>query len=166
MSEVVTGQCCRVGNTASECRLGLVQEFDVAGDLQRSRSSTMLEIWEEFIMSIRMTWSSNIFAYALLKPANIQRKRINKTRNRDHEDHIAERGFKSLRHHTLAHKAWSHAPNNDNSGCESRRSCQHGKGKKVNKRSLRRHQKNAKQFIFDAHGLLLCAKLGTGTEVP
>ena len=33
-------QCCHVGNTAKQCRLGLFQDFDFAGDLEDSKSTS------------------------------------------------------------------------------------------------------------------------------
>ena len=33
-------QCCHVGNTAKQCRLGLFQDSDVAGDLEDSKSTS------------------------------------------------------------------------------------------------------------------------------
>ena len=33
-------QCCHVGNTALQCRLGLCQDFDFAGDLEDSKSTS------------------------------------------------------------------------------------------------------------------------------
>ena len=33
-------QCCYVGNTAQQCRLGSFQDSDVAGDLEDSKSTT------------------------------------------------------------------------------------------------------------------------------
>ena len=32
-------QCCHVGNTAQQCRLGLFQDSDFAGDLEDSKST-------------------------------------------------------------------------------------------------------------------------------
>ena len=46
------------------------------------------------------------------------RKRLESTLPRNHEDHIAERGFNSLTHYTLVNK-FSDAPSDENSGCES-----------------------------------------------
>ena len=33
-------QCCHVGNTAKQCRLGLFQDSDFAGDLEDSKSTS------------------------------------------------------------------------------------------------------------------------------
>ena len=33
-------QCCHVGNTAQQCRLGLFQDSDFAGDLEDSKSTS------------------------------------------------------------------------------------------------------------------------------
>ena len=46
------------------------------------------------------------------------RKRLESTRPRNHDDHIAEKGFNSLIHNNLVHKIHSNAPSDENSGCE------------------------------------------------
>ena len=38
------------------------------------------------------------------------RNRLESTLSQDHEDHIAEKGFKSIRHFSLVHKIYSDAP--------------------------------------------------------
>ena len=46
------------------------------------------------------------------------RKRLESTLPRNHEDHIAERGFNSLTRYNLVNK-FSDAPSDENSGCDS-----------------------------------------------
>ena len=63
------------------------------------------------------------------------RKRLESTLPKDHEDHIAGKGFNSLKHCNSVHKI-SDASSDENSGCESSsaqrvgessKSCQRGK---------------------------------------
>ena len=47
-------QCCHVGNTAKQCRLGLFQDSDFAGDLEDSKSTsggTLCVFWKSNICS-------------------------------------------------------------------------------------------------------------------
>ena len=48
------------------------------------------------------------------------RKRIQETQNKEHEDHIAAKGFISMRHYNLAHTLFHVAPRNEDSGCGGR----------------------------------------------
>ena len=50
----------------------------------------------------------------------LTQKRIPETQNKDHEDHIAERGFNSVSHHNFVHKNYSYAQGNEDSKCEGR----------------------------------------------
>ena len=45
-------QCCHVGNTAKQCRLGLFQDSDFAGDLEDSKSTsggTLCVLWKSYV---------------------------------------------------------------------------------------------------------------------
>ena len=47
-------QCCHVGNTAKQCRLGLFQDSDIAGDLEDSKSTSgwnFVHIWMSYVCS-------------------------------------------------------------------------------------------------------------------
>ena len=47
------------------------------------------------------------------------RKRLESALPRNHDDHIAEKGFNSLTRYNLVHKFYSHASSDEHSGCES-----------------------------------------------
>ena len=50
-------QYCYVGNTAKQCRLGLFQDSDFAGDLENSKSTSgrnIVRFWKSYICSDKL----------------------------------------------------------------------------------------------------------------
>ena len=60
-------QYCHVGNTAKQCRLGLFQDSDFAGDLEDSKSTsggTLCMFWKSYIYSNKMDVQETNFSFA------------------------------------------------------------------------------------------------------
>ena len=57
--------------------------------------------------SVRHRRETKLFTNACISEADEStRKRIQETQNRDHEDHFAEKGYKSMNHFNLVHKPY------------------------------------------------------------
>ena len=58
-------QCCYVGNIAKQCRLGLFQDSDFAGDLEDSKSTSggTLHFWKSYICSNQLDVQETNFSF-------------------------------------------------------------------------------------------------------
>ena len=60
-------QSCHVGNTAKQCRLGLFQDSDFAGDLEDSKSTygwNIVRFWKSYICSKQVDVQETNFSFA------------------------------------------------------------------------------------------------------
>ena len=85
----------------------------------KKKHCDVVHVGKEKSFALTTQKSKTVNAYKC-EAQELTRMRTTETQNKDHEDHIAERGFNSLSHYNLAYKFIFIAPGNENSRCKGR----------------------------------------------
>ena len=57
-------QYCHVGNTARQCRLGLFQDSDFAGNLEDSKSTNLMYFWKSHVCANKLGVQETDFSFS------------------------------------------------------------------------------------------------------